>query len=128
MKRRPKVGEIVYSLNIGRAAIYQPEILTEMVVVKVGWKFFYCQLRSVPTAARYAAPQYRYFLKTWWEAVPNDKATSFLYANPQEWEDAKEFTKTLGQIRQRLCGRGHPLLPLSVLRQIKGIIDNYRSS
>lgn len=38
---KPKVGQIIYSLNVGNAARRCEQVLTPLVVCKVGTKYFY---------------------------------------------------------------------------------------
>ena len=82
MKRKPIVGETLFSLNIGNAARRgTPQILTPVIVTKVGNKYFF--------AGRTANFQRQYHLDTWLEKS-DFCADSKLYASEQEWEDEKE--------------------------------------
>jgi len=81
MREKPKIGQILYSLNVGNAARYgREQKLTPVTVTKVGRKYFYCKVGN------YLETQYH--LKTWEETGQN--IGSVLYLNAEEWEDAKE--------------------------------------
>ncbi len=81
MRKKPKIGQTLYSLNVGSAASYgREQNLTPVTVMKVGRKYFYCKEGDYCET--------RYDLETWEETGQN--IGSVLYLNAEEWEDAKE--------------------------------------
>ncbi len=40
---KPAVGQVLYSLNVGNAARGRERVLTPVVVIKVGRKYFTCR-------------------------------------------------------------------------------------
>ena len=78
--KKPKVGQTLYSLNIGNAARGVGQKLTPTVVTKVGKKYFYC------------ANGRRYFFDSWREQTIYC-SNSQLYETPQKWEDEKEVDR-----------------------------------
>jgi len=84
MREKPKIGQILYSLNVGNAARYgREQKLTPVTVTKVGRKYFYCKVGN------YLETQYH--LKTWKDTGQN--IGSVLYLNAEEWEIEKETIK-----------------------------------
>lgn len=87
MKRKPIVGETLYSLNIGNAARYSDQKLTPVVVSKVGRKYFYADRINSSFSTKY-------HLDSWVEAT-NYCANSKLYETEEEWADDKLKEKLL---------------------------------
>jgi len=84
MRTKPKIGQILQSLNVGNAARYgREQKLTPVTVMKVGRKYFYCKEGGYCET--------RYDLKTWEETGQN--IGSVLYLNAEEWEIEKETIK-----------------------------------
>lgn len=82
-KMVPGVGETLYSLNVGDAARNREQVLTPVVVRKVGRKYF----EASPAEQPHLITQYR--LSDWGEHS-DYSARSRLYRTPKEWEDEKE--------------------------------------
>ena len=111
---KPVLGQIVFSLNVGNAARSCEQELSEMVVTKVGRKYFTARMAKDLTG--YSDTQYH--LDNWRQKT-DYSTTSYLYADKQEYlEEAEE---------QSLCEMIYPFfesrrntkkLSLSVLRKI----------
>jgi len=114
MRKKPKVGQILHSLNVGNAARYgRVQSLTPVTVTKVGRKYFYCKVGN------YLETQYH--LKTWWENSPN--ISSELYLSPQAWEEAKETDKICKYISSSFkYGRNMKDLNFKTLQDIEKLI------
>ena len=113
-KRKPEVGEVLYSLNIGNASRNREQELTPVEVTKVGNKYFYC------SGSGHFSKQY--YNDTWLEKTdysPNSK----LYEDPKDWEEEKsrsEIIKYLREIFRSYQDRG---LSLETLKGIKELIN-----
>ena len=119
MRDKPKVGQILYSLNIGNAARHKKQKLKEVEVKSIGRKYFKCGQIGVP------GWQYvQYHLDGWYEKTDHI-ANSCLYEFPQEWEDEKESRKICELVREyfEYSWRARKYVSLSDLRKIKEIID-----
>lgn len=114
MKRKPIVGETLFSLNIGNAARYRPQELTLVIVSKVGRKYF-------TVREGYKAKEFH--LSTWEEKTeyaPNHK----LYESEQEWLDEAEIKQICEQIYRAFeYGKNKKQLPISALREIERLIQ-----
>ena len=85
MKRKPKVGDILVSVNVGNAARYRPQIATPVKVTKIGRKYF----TTIPVMFEnkgWMAKQY--YIDDWTEKSKYS-ACSVLYESEQEWNDFK---------------------------------------
>lgn len=113
--RNPKVGETLYSLNVGNAARRTPQVLVPVVVTNVGRKYF-----TVGEGHR----EKQYYLDDWSEKT-NYSATSVLYESEQEWKEEQERTHLMAEIRKTF-EYGHSnsrrQLSLAELRDIHKII------
>ena len=117
MKPKPKVGQILYSLNVGNAARNTEQKLTRVVVTKVGRKYFTCGKKED------AYHQVQYYIDGWYEKS-DYIADSCLYESPQEWEDEKEesrLCKTISSAFDLRDNRRDVSLPN--LRRIADIIE-----
>ena len=121
---KPIVGQILYSLNIGDAARHCEQELTEVQVIRVGRKYFYCR---PPGSGRWTEMQYR--LEDWGEHT-DCSATSILYLNPQEWIDKKEINDIWKEISETfnygtsfMRGKNRNDISLNDLRKIRDIIS-----
>lgn len=109
---KPKVGDKLFSLNVGNRARYSPQELTPVTVEKVGRKYFYC------TTGKHSH-QTRYNINNWIEAT-GFTPTSKLYKSKQQWEDEKESKEICSLIKESFeYGRNKKSLPLAALRRIK---------
>ena len=112
--RRPEVGETLFSLNVGNAARNCPQVLTPVVVTKVGRKYF-------TVGEGWQAKQYR--LSDWGQQSEYI-ADSALYESEQEWEDEKETRVLAGVVSEAFKhGRNTKGLPLAALRKIHAIVS-----
>ena len=110
--RRPEVGETLFSLNVGNAARNCPQVLTPVVVTKVGRKYF-------TAGGGWQAKQYRFS-----DCAQKSEyiADSALYESEQEWEDEKEARVLAGAISEAFKhGRNTKGVPLAALRKIHAI-------
>ncbi len=113
MKPKLKVGDKLFSLNVGDAARHAEQKLTPVTVVKVGLKYFSVKEKE----NSYFLTQH--YIDGWVE-VTDYSARARLYASEQEWEDEKEerrICKFLGEHFQ--YGANKANLPLGVLRIIE---------
>lgn len=112
--KKPKLGQTLYSLNVGNAARNTPQKLTPMIVTKVGRKYF-------TLGEGYASVQFH--LSDWRENSsysPNHR----LYESEEDYENEKEK----GEISQMICdsfqyGRNNKDLSLDSLRSIAKILE-----
>ena len=111
--RKPEVGETLYSLNVGNAARRTPQVLTPVVVTKVGRKYF-------TVGEGYAARQFH--ISDWTEKTEYSAVVA-LYESEQELEDEKEsarLRKELGKAFE--YGQNRNELTLDTLRQMHGLL------
>lgn len=114
-KEKLKVGQTLYSLNVGNAARRVEQVLTPVTVTKVGRKYFTCTKEG-----RRIGTQYK--LSDWSENTEYS-SDSCLYENPQEFEDEKE-RRGIGTSLSELFRYGAwSALSLDQLRRIKGITE-----
>ncbi len=116
---KPEVNQQLFSLNIGNAARNRDQVLTPVVVTKVGRKYF--TTRNADDDIGYSDTQYH--IDGWCEKsdyAPN----SCLYVNRQEWEDEKESSTIAAQIYEYFEYRQNRKgLSLDQLREIAAIIS-----
>lgn len=114
MKRNaPKIGQTLYSLNVGNAARNVEQKLTPVVVSAVGRKYFTCGKGWSET---------QYYLDTWHEKT-DYTARSCLYENEQEWIDDKECSDIESMMRTMFGTFRRIDLSLDQLRRIKSIVE-----
>ena len=115
--KKPEVGQIVFSLNINRAArLGKRQVLTPLEVKTVGRKYF--------TAGKPDHPPHmdtQYFISNGDEKESN--AYSKIYESPQAWEDDKEYKEMKSYIQDIFQGYQRSNLSLEDLRDIKKIIQ-----
>ena len=117
MRPTPKVGQILYSLNVGNASHRKEQKLTPVVVTKVGRKYFTCE--RVEGVWKDTT---EYYLDDWAHRS-NYTASSYLYVSEQEWFDEKEAY----ELRNELLSKMHDKkLNLEQLRAVKNILENYK--
>ena len=119
MKKKPTIGQTLYSLNVGDAARNTPQVLTPLKVTKVGSKYF-----TLGEGWREA----QFHLSSWRE---NSDYTSDhrIYETEQSYKDEKEE----GEISNRIYkafeyGRNTQEIPLSKLREIDQMLTVAPSS
>lgn len=120
MKTTPKVGDTLYSLNIGNVNRRGTEQkLTSVTVCAVGRKYFTCH----PVDHSFFKTQYH--LEDWREKT-DYSPQSKIYTNQQEWEDEKESGEICHIIAEAFSHWGNrKKLPLSDLREIRAILTKY---
>ena len=115
--KKPEVGQVLYSLNIGNASRNTEQKLTEVVVQKVGRKYFTC---GKVGCSDWMTTQY--YLDTWNEKSEYS-ANSCLYVSRQEYEDEKETSDICRLIYQSFeHGRNKAELSLPELKTIKKML------
>lgn len=114
--KKPKIDDILYSLNVGYASRQTEQILTPVVVRTVGRKYFTCSPESNVWKCT------RYHLDGWTEKSVYGPI-SVLFSTPQEWEDEKEKNKISSYINKAFEYSRNPGLSLSQLREIKKMIE-----
>ncbi len=115
-RQAPKVGDTLFSLNVGNSARSRPQTLTPVKVIKVGRKFFTTQ----KIGQEYFETVYH--LSTWQEYSVYS-ANSLLYATEQEYADLAEETKICETISLGFqYGKNQYKLPLPILRQVNELI------
>lgn len=113
--KKPAVGQILYSLNIGNAARHCEQILTPVTVTKVGRKYFTCIKNGFSFGIDY-------HLDTWREKT-GYSASSILYESEQSWIDEKDARVICKFIAQSFeYGLNKLSLSLPTLRGIERMI------
>lgn len=116
---KPKVGQELYSLNIGNRARNIEQKLTKVIVVKVGRKYFSCS----PNGKEWNAIQYH--ISDWSENTSYSR-DSKLYETEKEYEDEREASTISKLIHESFeYGRNKDKLPLDVLRVISSMISDH---
>ena len=114
MTEKPKVGQTLYSLNIGNAARHKKQELTPVVVTKVGRKYF---------TAGEGRRVTQYHLDSWREKseyTPDSR----LFVSRQAWEDEKEINRIGRKIYKSFpFGENRHKISLKNLRIIEQFLD-----
>ena len=119
MKQKPKVGQIIYSLNVGNSARGQKQKLTQIVVKKVGRKYFYAGPESWPDET-----STKFEISTWCQ-VTEYMAGQKLYERVYDYDIDMERDKLTRNIESCFRhGIGRRLL-MGQLREIDEIIRKY---
>lgn len=117
MMEKPKVGQTLYSLNVGNAARHTEKKLTPVIVTKVGRKYFTCKENE----DSYWETQYH--IEDWKEKS-DFSATSCLYPSPLAWENEKEAFAICQLIWESFTyGQNKRHVSLVDLRTIKRILE-----
>lgn len=121
MKRKPQIGETLYSLNIGNAARYREQKLTPMVVTAVGRKYFSLKQEGWNITVDF-------HLDTWRQKTEYCQDHR-LYETEQEWLNEKEEEK-ICQFLESSFRNGQNLLKVSLddLRVVKDILSKYENN
>ena len=82
---KPKVGQVLYELNIGNAAQYRQQKLTPVEVVKVGVKYFTCR----PIGKTGMWQETKYHLTDWREKTDYSPASK-LYVSETAYQEECE--------------------------------------
>lgn len=119
MKRKPIVGETLYSLNVGNACSkYNPAKLTEVIVTKVGRKFFSAKEKDSPR-------EERFYVEDWKHECGGYSPRACLYEDPKEWEDEIEAGDLCEKIYRAFeYRRNTKNISLPNLRIIVGVLNN----
>ena len=120
MKENPKVGQTLYSLNVGNAARNTKQELTPVLVMRVGRKYFWCSKYPNHLGINHLGTKYR--LDDWTE-VSDYQSTSEIYFSEQEYNDYKErvlIHKSLSDFFRRSTE-----VPLETLREIKRLLGDH---
>jgi hypothetical protein len=119
-KRKPVVGETLYSLNIGnRARRNIPQILTPVIVTSVGKKYFTVRLKE------YNKDIAKFTLEDWRQHTIYCQDYA-LFETEQEWLDKKESENIRNKIWKSFeYGHNNLNVDLEDLRKINGIIHQY---
>lgn len=117
---KPEVGQTLYSLNVGNTARGREQKLTEVVVLKVGRKYFTC--------AEKGREEWTYLHTTYhlsnWREKSNYAASSQLYSSPDKWEEEKEAKELYSKISNAFkYGINTSNLGVNALRGIWRIIE-----
>lgn len=117
--KKPIVGQVLYSLNIGNAARRCEQKLTPMVVTRVGRKRFYCVPQEFPWHREIA-----FFLADWSHDAGGYFPDYQLYETEQDWLDSKERSDLAKFISKSFeYGRNTMGVSLENLRAIRAIIE-----
>jgi len=115
---KPKVGDKLYSLNIGNAARNSEQKLTPFIVKKVGRKYF----TAGPEGERDWMDN-QYYLDDW-RQKSDYTASSRLYKTKQAWEDEKEISNICQKLKYCFeYGNNRNNLSLSDLKKIESIVN-----
>lgn len=116
MKKKPEIGQTLYSLNIGNRARYGEQKLTPMVVTKIGKKYFTLENDGF---------EVQFYLNSWKQKT-NYCQDHKLYETEQEYSDEKEGGDLCKKIFDAFrYGENTSQLTLSDLRKIDKILKNY---
>jgi len=118
MRPKPVIGQQLFRLNTGNAARNSPQVLTPVVVTKVGNKYF-----TAETRGQYVF-ETQYILENW--SQKTDYCVDYvLYASEQEWLDEVESAKLCSVIWKSFeYGRNSKNVSLENLRKIAELIPS----
>lgn len=109
--RKPVVGEVLYSLNVGNAARGREKKLTPVEVLSVGKKYFTCnEVGSV-----YKHTETKYHIDTWREKT-DYSVHSELYESEQHWSDEQERQALANKLKDAFNHYGKVGFTLEQLR------------
>ena len=116
MKKKPTIGQTLYSLNVGNAARNTPQVLTPLKVTKVGSKYF-----TLGEGWREA----QFHLSSWREK--SDYTSDHrIYETEQSYKDEKEEREISNRIYKAFeYGRNTQEVPLPALREIERLLRDY---
>lgn len=122
MKRKPQIGETLYSLNVGNAFRHGVEQkLTPMVVTAVGRKYFTLRYKDWNIFVDF-------HIDTWRQKTQYCEDHK-LYESEQDWSNEKEEKEICDLIRSKF-EYGHNRLKVSLddLRVVKDILNKYENN
>lgn len=115
MRDKPVVGQKLYSLNVGNMARNGEQKVKEVVVHKVGRKYFECRREGWTRGTKY-------HLSNWREKT-DFCANSCLYVSKQDWLDEKESRELCLFIKDSFeYGHNKAGVTLPAIRTIVNII------
>lgn len=116
---KPKVGDVLYSVNVGNAARNREQVATPVVVISVGRKFFVtCELGQETNRYRHT----KYSLKDWRE-VTDYTPDSQLYESEQEFLNEKIARRIWDKLRRFFASCNNGNISLEDLKEIEAIIE-----
>lgn len=115
-KRKPIIGEKLFTLNVGNAARRTPQVLTPVIVAKVGRKYFTTHAEGQFKVER------EFHLENWREKT-DYSPDAVIYESEQEYADEKESREICAAIGKAFeYGRNGKELPLETLRKISALL------
>lgn len=114
---KPELGQKLFSLNVGNASRGRKQILTPVIVTKVGNKYFTCERAN----GEWKNPT-EYLINGWSEKT-DYSANSRLYESEQEWLDEKEYNCLNKLIRESFVSYAKNDFTIDQLRRIVKIIE-----
>ena len=113
MKKKPTIGQTLYSLNVGNAAINTPQVLTPLKVTNVGRKYFTLGEGWQKT---------QFHLSDWVEKS-DYMPTQQIYETVQSYKDEIEEKEISNRIYKAFeYGRNSGNITLSNLREIDWLL------
>jgi hypothetical protein len=119
MKPKPKLGQEVFSLNIGNNARHVPQVLSPATVSKVGRKYFSVKLQGPYPMER------EYHIENWRERTECSPRTR-LYESEEAYMAEKETSVIWGQLRHVFSMYNATGFDLPRLRKIIAIVREVR--
>lgn len=117
-KEKVKIGQDLFSLNVGNAARNREQKLTPVTVIKVGRKYFTTHI--IGENSDWGDKQY--YIETWTEKT-DFSATSMLYESPQAYLDYKEAKELNDVLREYFTYRHSNELTLETLKGMAVLLD-----
>jgi len=123
--RKPKAGDKLFSLNTNNSARNRKQVLTPVIVSKVGRKYFTTQVIG---KENYDYLNVTYNLSDWREKTEYS-TNHILYETEQEWLDVDEI-KGIAKYVSSLVSyhRWHIRISIEDAKEIKSILDKYDES
>ena len=117
MKRKPTVGERLFTLNVGNAARNCPKVLTPVIVSKVGRKYFATQSDDGWKVER------EFHIEDWREKT-DYSPYAVIYESEKQYADEKQSNEICGRIGNAFqYGKNCRNLPLETLRKIEVLME-----
>lgn len=118
-RRKPVKGEILYSLNVNNSARNREQVLTPVIVTRIGRKYF-----TTMEGDNKSWTSCQFYIDTWNEKS-NHTANNKLYESKQKYEDEKECNTLFRNVKSYFYNKYHNNnnLSLDSLRKISNIIN-----
>lgn len=113
-KRKPKIGETLFLVDIGNLARDGRGRQRDCTVSRVGRKYFYVE---------YDSGEIQFDLENWWEVTGGYIADYALYESRQEWKDKCQAAKYHAAIGKAFSSIGSITATLSQLKQVAEILN-----